>query len=52
MVCGEALLNHIPTEVQHYDAALLWKGLRGLCDHEIASGNEKGHGWQLMVRES
>jgi hypothetical protein len=51
VVCSQALLDHIPTEVKHYDAALLWKGLRGLCDYEVACGQEQGHSWRLLVRE-
>lgn len=51
VVCSKALLNHIPTDVRHYDAALLWKGLRELCAREVARGQEQGHGWQLLVRE-
>jgi hypothetical protein len=51
VVCSKALLNHIPTDVRHYDAALLWKGLRELCAREVARGQEQGHAWQLLVRE-
>ncbi len=31
VICSESLLNHIPPEVEEYNAAMLWKSLRSLC---------------------
>ena len=31
VVCAETLLDHVPTEVEDYESALLWKSLRNLC---------------------
>jgi hypothetical protein len=50
VLCSRTLLDHIPTDVQHYDAALLWKGLRALCAHELVRGERDGIGWRVMVR--
>lgn len=37
VVCSETLLCHIPAEVEHYESAMLWKYLRAICSHCIAS---------------
>jgi superfamily I DNA and/or RNA helicase len=42
VVCARSLLDHIPTEVEHYESALLWKHLRSLCRHEVASVKIEG----------
>ncbi|MFN3649324.1 MAG: AAA domain-containing protein [Armatimonadota bacterium] len=36
VVCAESLLTHIAPEVEHYEAAVLWKGLRSLCSEPVA----------------
>ena len=36
VVCSQSLLNHIPSDVEHYDSALLWKTLRQICSRQIA----------------
>ncbi|HTE19329.1 MAG TPA: hypothetical protein VK689_13225 [Armatimonadota bacterium] len=36
VVCAETLLAHIPPELEHYQAALLWKSLRALCSETVA----------------
>jgi len=36
VVCSETLLNHIPAELEHYQSAMLWKSLRGLCTTQVA----------------
>jgi superfamily I DNA and/or RNA helicase len=36
VVCAESLLEHIPPEVEHYGAAVLWKSLRSLCTHVVS----------------
>lgn len=35
IICAESFLNHIPPEVEEYNAAMLWKSLRSLCSVEI-----------------
>jgi hypothetical protein len=52
VICSRALLDYIPAEVKHYDAALLWKGLRDLCDTPVAANTHDGHRWELLVRRS
>ncbi|MEO0898666.1 MAG: AAA domain-containing protein [Bacteroidota bacterium] len=36
VVCSQSLLNHIPSDVDHYDSALLWKTLRRICSRTVA----------------
>jgi len=31
VVCADTLLDYMPAEIEHYEAALLWKTLRRLC---------------------
>ncbi len=49
VVCARSLLDHIPTEVEHYESALLWKHLRTLCGSEIAAMTVYGAGVAVMV---
>jgi superfamily I DNA and/or RNA helicase len=35
VVCAETLLDHVPTELEDYESALLWKSLRNLCRRSI-----------------
>lgn len=35
VICSETFLNHIPPEVEEYNAAMLWKSLRSLCSEEM-----------------
>ena len=37
VICARTLLDFVPPEVDHYASALLWKHLRELCNHELAS---------------
>jgi hypothetical protein len=43
VVCSEALLDHIAPEVEHYQAAMLWKSLRALCSRLVATETVDGH---------
>jgi hypothetical protein len=43
VVCSESLLNYIPSEIEHYEAAMLWKSLRVTCSQVIATHNLEGH---------
>ncbi|EKS34237.1 AAA domain-containing protein [Afipia broomeae] len=35
VVCAETLLDHIPSDLEDYDSAMLWKSLRNLCSRPI-----------------
>ncbi len=43
VVCSTSLLDHIPAEMEHYDATLLWKSLRRLCSELITTQTIDGH---------
>jgi hypothetical protein len=49
VVCSETLLNHIPSDLEHYQSAMLWKSLRDLCSVELASCNLGGHSLRLLT---
>jgi hypothetical protein len=35
VICSREFLNHIPPEVEDYNAAMLWKSLRSLCSEQL-----------------
>lgn len=43
VVCAKSLLDHIPSDTQHYESAMLWKALRGLCSEYLCSLEVAGH---------
>lgn len=43
VVCSQALLDHIPAEVEHYESAALWKALRDLCSEFVSEAQVGGH---------
>lgn len=43
VICAESFLNHIPPEIEDYNAAMLWKSLRSLCSAEIGATEFDGH---------
>lgn len=43
VVCSESLLGYIAPEVEHYEAAMLWKSLRALCSNLLATETVDGH---------
>jgi hypothetical protein len=43
VVCADALLDHMPVEVEQYDDTVLWKTLRLLCTQEIAAETVRGY---------
>ncbi len=49
VVCSEALLDHMPVEVEHYQSAMLWKSLRALCTEEIARATVNGHTVRILT---
>src|SRR5262249_9599977 len=48
VVCADALLDHMPVEVEQYDDTVLWKTLRLLCTEEI--GVEPVRGFIASIR--
>ena len=49
VICARTLLDFIPPETDHYASALLWKHLRGLCDHVLASAVVDGAAVSVRV---
>lgn len=49
VVCSESLLGHIPVELEHYEAAMLWKSLRSLCSRQVAQEQINGHTIHVMA---
>lgn len=43
VVCSKTLLDYIPTELEHYEEAILWKALRSECSQLIFTENINGH---------
>ncbi|MBA4191249.1 MAG: hypothetical protein C0467_24980 [Planctomycetaceae bacterium] len=48
VVCARTLVDHIPAEAEHYQAAVLWKALRELCNRLVAEVQIDGHRVQLF----
>lgn len=48
VVCARTLLDHIPAEAEHYQSAVLWKALRGLCSEFVAECEVGGHRVRLF----
>lgn len=49
VVCSSSLLDHIPADLEHYEAALLWKALREICSQEVAHETVNGHSVQIFT---
>nr|MDJ0676814.1 hypothetical protein [Calothrix sp. MO_167.B42] len=43
VVCSKTLLDYIPTELENYEEAILWKALRSECSQPIFTENLNGH---------
>jgi hypothetical protein len=43
VVCSKTLLDYIPTELEHYEEAILWKALRSECKTTLFTENIDGH---------
>jgi len=43
VICSDALLDHIPAELENYESTLLWKSLREVCSLQIGEDNVSGH---------
>ncbi|MGO8102401.1 AAA domain-containing protein [Rhizobium leguminosarum] len=35
VVCAQTLLDHVPSELEDYESAMLWKSLRNLCSRTL-----------------
>ena len=49
VVCSRSLLDHIPADLENYQAALLWKSLRALCTRLVGSAELAGHQVQVLT---
>jgi len=49
VVCSDALLDHIPVEVEQYNDTILWKTLRLLCTEEIAVEAIRGFTTRILT---
>ncbi|WP_276249174.1 AAA domain-containing protein [Haladaptatus sp. YSMS36] len=49
IICSESFLNHIPPEIEEYNAAMLWKSLRSLCSVEIGQERFDEQGLRVFV---
>jgi hypothetical protein len=43
VVCSQTLLDYIPTELENYEEAILWKALRSECSQLIFDEEVSGH---------
>ncbi|MGI2905238.1 AAA domain-containing protein [Tolypothrix sp. VBCCA 56010] len=43
VVCSKTILDYIPTELENYEEAILWKALRSECSQLIFTENINGH---------
>lgn len=49
VICSQALLNHIPPEVEEYNAAMLWKSLRSICSIQRGQVGIDDHQIRMLV---
>ena len=49
VVCAETLLNSLPSDLEQYRSAFLWKRLHAACTTEVASTVIEGHGVRVLV---
>ncbi len=42
VVCAETLLDHVPSDLEDYESAMLWKSLRNLCSRTLFVTNVDG----------
>ena len=49
VVCADTLLDYIPTELEDYESALLWKSLRSLCRRVLFSSQVNGHRVRVLA---
>jgi len=51
VVCSNALIDHVPAELEDYENALLWKSVRQLCTNNIAITEVDGHSVRILAPE-
>lgn len=51
VVCSESLINHIPTDYEQYESAMLWKALRNVCSRLVANLSVQGEGVHVFTFE-
>jgi len=49
VVCSEVLLDSLPSDLEQYRSAFLWKRLRAACTREVASAVIEGHAVRVLV---
>ncbi|MDJ0797315.1 MAG: AAA domain-containing protein [Calothrix sp. MO_167.B12] len=49
VVCSKTLLDYIPTELEHYEEAILWKALRSECSQLIFTENINEHTVEIFT---
>jgi superfamily I DNA and/or RNA helicase len=42
VVCAETLLDHVPSDLEDYESAMLWKSLRNLCSRTLFVADVNG----------
>lgn len=49
VISSDSLLNHIPSELDNYDSAMLWKSLRNICSKRLAKSSFEKQTIKLMT---
>ena len=49
VVCARSLLDHIPSDYEHYQSTMLWKSLRELCSELVGTAEVDGHTVQVFT---
>lgn len=49
VICSEELINYVPSDLDYYDSALLWKVLRDLCKTQIGTASIGGHEVKILT---
>ena len=49
VICSEELINYVPSDLDYYNSALLWKVLRDLCRTQIGAVSIDGHEVKILT---
>ncbi|MCT8337611.1 hypothetical protein FKB36_08975 [Methanoculleus sp. Afa-1] len=49
VICSEELINYVPSDLDYYNSALLWKVLRDLCRTQIGAASIDGHEVKILT---
>ena len=49
VVCSKTLIDYIPTELEHYEEAILWKALRSECTEMLFTDDIDGYQVQILT---